>query len=525
MRILNSLQQYKKFEVMRAPGLGATVACVALIGSFWALTLVPGHNWTGDFSQYIHHAANVASGVHYADTGYIVSNSSNFAGPYVYPPVFPLLMAPVIWVYGLDLEVLKTVVIVSFCLYLLLMPQVFGRQLGPAKSLLIIFLVGVNPTVWSTRNEIHSEFTFMFFTFLALWLMQRKFRGPPQSSAWSGAIGCLLLGLVMYLAYGSRTIGLVLPLCVIGYELVVRRKLTLVSLLSVPTFILFAYVQHQYLQVDFTPLDIRQNLELFARNLTGPSAASLVDLIDLDPKAIFHRLQNYRWALQHFFPVSNNALYEGIITVLFNLSILAACWGYVTALRRDLGVIEIFCAGYVAVLLLFGAPAYDRYLFPLFPFFLYYALIGYDSVFSATGRSRIRRVTTIAVLGVTAFSYAYGFHERVNSNRLEGVTHPDALSAFEYIRGSTPEDATIVARNPRVVALFTHRRAIGNVRSRDPSAQLINDFYVASGADYYLHYERKAEWIQPLLESSPPTDKFTEVFRNSRFVLYRFDGA
>jgi hypothetical protein len=75
------------------------------------------------------------------------------------------------------------------------------------------------------------------------------------------------------------------------------------------------------------------------------------------------------------------------------------------------------------------------------------------------------------------------------------------------------------------VALFTDRSAIGGIRKSDPSDELTNKFYVASGGDYYLHFERLGQWIKPLGESAPPTNLFGEVFRNSRFVLYKFYGA
>jgi hypothetical protein len=46
-----------------------------------------GHDWGGDFSQYVHHAANLVEGWSYADTGHI-RNLTVFIGPHAYPPLF-----------------------------------------------------------------------------------------------------------------------------------------------------------------------------------------------------------------------------------------------------------------------------------------------------------------------------------------------------------------------------------------------------------------------------------------------------
>jgi len=81
---------------------------------FYLLTLVQGQNWSGDFSLYILHAQNLVEGRHYLDTGYLLNPVSQFVGPYGYPPVFPLLLAPVYAFFGFDLEAMKWVGVLSF---------------------------------------------------------------------------------------------------------------------------------------------------------------------------------------------------------------------------------------------------------------------------------------------------------------------------------------------------------------------------------------------------------------------------
>jgi hypothetical protein len=86
-----------------------------VIGVFIFCTVNSGHDWGDDFAQYILHAANLANGKPYADTGYIVNPDNPSIGPSAYPPLFPLILAPVYAVFGLNLTAFKYVE----CLFLL----------------------------------------------------------------------------------------------------------------------------------------------------------------------------------------------------------------------------------------------------------------------------------------------------------------------------------------------------------------------------------------------------------------------
>src|SRR5262245_21869490 len=87
---------------------------VLSIGAFYLLTLRQGHGWGDDFSMYIHHAKNLAEGVPYGKTGYIYNpyihlytSDQAQIGPQTYPPVVPLLLTPIYYLWGLNLNAFK----------------------------------------------------------------------------------------------------------------------------------------------------------------------------------------------------------------------------------------------------------------------------------------------------------------------------------------------------------------------------------------------------------------------------------
>src|SRR5579859_5083789 len=92
----------------------AAYVAIALIGIFFVLTRRPGQHWGDDFAAYIHHAENIVEGRPYADIGYIF-NLQNPVSPMATLPVFPLLLAPSYFLFGLNLEAMKIELILFFC--------------------------------------------------------------------------------------------------------------------------------------------------------------------------------------------------------------------------------------------------------------------------------------------------------------------------------------------------------------------------------------------------------------------------
>ena len=491
-----------------------------VVGAFYVLTLHEGQNWSGDWSQYIHHAKNIAEGKHYLDTGYIFSALTRFVGPYAYPPVFPLLLAPVYWLKGLDLEALKLVGIVCLCLTLMLLPGAFGHQLNRLQQVAIVLLSGFNPAFWALRNSILSDFTFLLFCYLSLYLMLRAFSpgggktdGPRRAIA-----GSCLLGIAMYLAYGTREIGIVLPLTVLTYEILSTRRISSISVVSISVFSVLLLAQHHLLQGNFTPPEIQNALRELAAGHARTGQLSHLDFISVEPRLIAERVQGYRWAAQAFWLPNNDEPIGRLNSVIFNATTLMAFIGFCLALWRKITVLEIFLVGYMAVLLLFGAPATSRYLFPLFPLMLYYFILAYQRLFNSF---KFKGAVVAAYLFLTVISYVHAMYTHSYAELVNGVTHPKAVEMFDFIRNNASSSDTILFRKPRIMALLTQRPSAAYDRARFPTAESVNRFADAVGAEYFVDFN----FGDPLPRSEPLSSRFSEVFRNSHFAVYRYSPS
>ena len=93
--------------------------------------------------MYVLHAQNLLSGQAYDDTGYI-HNAGSARFPVSYPPVFPLLLAPLVAIFGVVWTPLKLATIASFIAALALLAAHERRRLGPTERIALLFVIGLN---------------------------------------------------------------------------------------------------------------------------------------------------------------------------------------------------------------------------------------------------------------------------------------------------------------------------------------------------------------------------------------------
>ena len=174
----------------------------------------------------------------------------------------------------------------------------------------------------------------------------------------------------------------------------------------------------------------------------------------------------------------------------------------------------------MAVLLIFSAPSTSRYLIPLFPLVFYYMVYAYRKL--PGDNNRILRISVvIAYCSVTALVYGAAAANTSYENLDMGIQHPQAAEMFGYIKENTERGDTIVFRKPRIMALLTQRISASNPDPRKGIPDLYDSYFEAIEGDYYVDMEL-GEWMLPLTDSSAPGERFSEVFRNDFFAVYRF---
>jgi len=227
-----SLEEPHPFVPSRSAWIVAAV--VSLIGVFHIVTTRSGHVWGDDFAMYIQHAKNVALGRPFGATGYVYCPLAAQLGPRTYPPLCPLLLAPVYRYFGLHLFAMKLEGIFFFVAGLWAVYAILARRLPFAHVPAIICVFGLNPFLWHMKDVIGSESLFFFLCMLAVVLVDAAER--ETQAHWRAAV---VLGLNIYLCYATRTVGIVLVPALLIYTAVNGGKRSRFAALAAAACLIF----------------------------------------------------------------------------------------------------------------------------------------------------------------------------------------------------------------------------------------------------------------------------------------------
>jgi hypothetical protein len=387
------------------------------VAAFHAATLRPGHKWGDDFAMYLLHARNLAEGLPYAATGYVFNPAEPLLGPPVYPPVFPLLLAPVWAVFGLNLTAGKALVLVTFVLFLALVYTILAPYLAPRWRWAAVALLGAHPYFWDFKDSILSDVPALLFGVCAIWLAQT---GLPSGS-WFKAV---LLGLSIIAAVGTRNAAVVLLPALFIYELAVRRCLSR-----------FPWIAAAVAGVGLV-------------TLWQTASTTALPLFHLTPGWLVSNILNYAKALRTFWL---NGYSHPLSYALFGASGLLALWG-LWARRRSAGFFDVYILLHVGLILSYSVPGDFRFLLPALPLYVAYLLAGVEQAAAALA-PRWRTPALTAAAAAVALTYA-GLYSRQNWGPIrEGLGDPDFVSMGRYIQANTEPGAVVAFRKPRILAL------------------------------------------------------------------------
>ncbi len=213
------------------------VGLLVTIFVFYSFTIRAGHCWGDDYALYLHHAKNIAIGIPYANTGYIADPDYPRYSVRMTPPVFPLVLAPVYKIFGMNLTAFKMVEVSFFVATLVLVFVLFREYLSSTYTLSLVAILGFSPFFWRLKDDVLSDIPFMFFVLLTVLLVTRHM--PPA-----------LCGFAAYLAIGTRTVGIVLLPTILIHELLWNKRITRYPIILVLTSAVLLLLQPLMLHGD-----------------------------------------------------------------------------------------------------------------------------------------------------------------------------------------------------------------------------------------------------------------------------------
>ena len=183
----------------------------------------------------------------------------------------------------------------------------------------------------------------------------------------------------------------------------------------------------------------------------------------------------------------------------------------------------LFALGMLGMNVIFPWTQGIRYLLPVWPVFLVYALYGAEALLDRV-QAPMPRACLVALAALACCLFGFRSVENGIGNLQHGRAYDsgpysaDAQAAFRYVREALPEDASVVFFKPRLLFLMTERR--GFRADTDPAA--------ISRGDYLLYTSDYGEFDLADTQESIAAYRaaggklsLEPAYHNARYALYR----
>lgn len=459
---------------------------LAVICVFHLVTLRSGHDWGGDFSQYIFHARNIADKGEFGNLNDLVIMEPYYRySPETVPPVFPLLLSMPYKAFGLNLKAFKALIVIFWLMFLVLANQIFKKYLHQTSHFLFLMFLGLHPFFWDFMKNILTDIPFLFFTYATLYYFEKFIN--KEIFAERVILGSVILGMLMYVTYGTRSAGLVVVPVIAVYDIYFSKRITKRIVIATIVFLAF-----------FMP-----------HSMILPRDTVIITNFNLNNSIYTGKIIKYLKAVRNFY----------IGNLMFTVYIAMFLYGWVKSKNNRLSIYKIFLFLYCIMIFLWSGYQGFRYLIPIAPLLYFFPMVAFDHMLE----KRSPRLNAIAVLVVLAtfisFSSRYvkviGKHEvNIESSYAQGM--------FNYISEHTPEDARIIFSKPRVLSLFTGRRCSKFYPSDDEQYQ---EKYIKDIAAQYIvtlplerEYERKLK--EYIINNK---DRLKLKYKNEEHSIYEIE--
>jgi hypothetical protein len=477
---------------------------MALVLSVFVLYLVSvrsDHGWGDDFAQYIAQGASVSEGtfddiIRISNFRHENTDDSIRLGPNLYPWGFPIFLVPIYRFWGIDMAAMKFFTAMFFMMSLPLIYVIFQDRLHGVFGLLLVAVIAFNPSMFNFKEQILSDFPFLFFTLLSVYFIKRFIINLDFLI--NRVFSMILLGVVLFISFSMRVNGILLLLCLLGAQVIEIRSLWIASeknclkaSIYVVPYLIFFFL-----------------MKLVNTILPNGISSYGEALHYLSLQIIFDNAVFYSHVMSRFFSTpmqkSGAFLYLAVLPFFFI--------GLGKRFKRDYMYV-IFIALTLGLFIAYPFRQGLRYMFPVVPFFLYFSFVGLDLIQHKMSRTMgINHVGTLAgVVILVLFMYGIGMHiysrYGENNTTVDGPYRKESMEMFDYIRDNTKKDSVIIFFKPRAMTLYTGR-----------FSAMTTDFNKAirCGGDYAVI--KKSNSCNLILKGHER--EVEEVFSNGEFRIY-----
>lgn len=498
-------------RLLREPGTWVIAATAAL----YACVVVPHWQPTWDSAIYITVARSLVRGEGYAYMGYPHTK---------YPPGFPLLLTPIVALFGESFVVMRALVagcaVASVGMAYVLVRRAAGRWVAAATAV----MTAMSYALLFEATRILSDVPYMLVSLVALLAVER-FRETRSHRR---------LALVVALcavAYLTRIVGFAIALAaaISLVRDVPRARIPVAArhagiVLVGLAVVVGLWMGRNAVVSNELPPTLREALSYERELVAARAAAPHADTVGW--RTLGERLE------------ANVQYYAGLTGMLLTSKRTQSVWpialvfaGWVVVLARRSTVLEWYFGGYVAVYLLWPAHQGERFLVPVLPMIYYYAVSavaaaadGATVVFRASpARRRVVGsvvVTTVAAAFVVFAARPVGARVRAEHRApYHAVVMGETIDALVWLRDNTAPDAVLVTNRAPYGVLWADRRTytVPWVADREEILASIH----ANGVTHAVTNSHTQTYLGPVVDGLPAMFRPLKKFGSTRVYEVR----
>ena len=369
------------------------------------------------------------------------------------------------------------------------------ESLPVPEWVLAVSLFAFNPELLRFLDNIASDIPFLFLSTLAILLADMYTHETQRKRKLKLAS---LTGAAIFTAFFVRTQGLILLGSVLLFQGIrflgqreQRRQLVTDSLIILAAFgVLWG---------------------ISALIFPGGQTSYLALYAGFSMNTLTSNIISYSRLFEEFFAtLPGQSLFFGIFAVFFFLGLAAR-------FKADL-LFVLYAVLYLIVLWTWPEWQGYRFLFPMLPFFIYFAMQGIRVTLDKVGGNQktiLQKGALACLLLITIlFAYNAGLNAYTNlrgGREINGPFDSYSIETYDFIKNNTPSDSVIVFFKPRAMRLMTDRYTLALTECE----RMLEGDYLALSKKVGENLQIPPERID---ECNLPLDM---VFQNRRFVVYR----
>ncbi|RYD55069.1 MAG: hypothetical protein EOP56_17000 [Sphingobacteriales bacterium] len=428
------------------PYLVVAVLCIPL----FSINIQSLHNWGDDFAQYIKQAQNIIEGKAYYESKYVFNPHELDYAPPQYPPGFSLLLAPFVKIWGVSFTHLEQAITICLVCLALVLCSYYRKFTNPVTAVCLALICVYAKSVLDIKNEVLSD--------IPCWLFVMLYFNLRKSDTFSTTRIAVIV-LVALVAVFIRTQALTIIAAEGGYlffillkKIISQRKLALRDIYGSVGFKVSLAVLVAFVLLSQTVLRAPSSTLEFYKHLITSHNSTWWDAIGGNTY-YFHILIE---GMFHYYP--DDTFWTVVYYFVKHIIIACVFIGLLMTAKRRFEVTHVYVIITCVLVVVLSQRQGIRLVLYLMPFFILYVHRAMHAIFPPLFSIKPVRLAVVFTLIYFLFG-KFDITERFNKMPGDYMPASQDSMAFNYIRQHVSDKDIIIFLKPRVLSLYTDKRA------------------------------------------------------------------